>query len=187
MLTGSPLPVGAGLGPSCSDTFSRRRGHRPAVRRAGPGTSTVGVDPLLIVGGLACLLLVDLCACTLRRVPLAGLPLLTIYSIPVSMLDGGVSVVGLRRSPPAASCSCSSSRSATSWSAGAARSAATRPSDPAGFSVRTGAVRATAGTIGGVATALAVFLPLFVPTLGLALLRRAAAATAATTSGSRTR
>ncbi len=42
-------------------------------------------------------------------------------------------------------------------------------SDPAGFSVRTGAVRATAGTIGGVSTALAVILPVFIPTVGLAV------------------
>ena len=32
---------------------------------------------------------VDLFACTLRRVPLAGLPLLAIYSLPVSLLGGG--------------------------------------------------------------------------------------------------
>ena len=50
-----------------------------------------GVHPLLILGGLACLLLVDVLACTLRRVPLAGLPLLTVYSIPVSLVGGGVS------------------------------------------------------------------------------------------------
>ena len=47
------------------------------------------MHPLLISGGLACLLLVDILACTLRRVPLAGLPLLTIYSVPVSMTGDG--------------------------------------------------------------------------------------------------
>jgi len=37
--------------------------------------------------------------------------------------------------------------------------------DPEGFGVRTGAVRASAGAIGGVVTALAIFLPLLIPTL----------------------
>ena len=39
-------------------------------------------------------------ACTLHRVPLAGLPLLTIYSVPVSMLDTDLSLVGLRTHRP---------------------------------------------------------------------------------------
>ena len=54
-------------------------------------SSAAGVEPLLILGGLACLVLVDLLACSLRRVPLAGLPLLVIYTIPVSMTGVGVS------------------------------------------------------------------------------------------------
>ena len=37
------------------------------------------------------MLLVDFLACTLRRVPLAGLPLLTIFSVPLSMLGTGPS------------------------------------------------------------------------------------------------
>lgn len=49
-----------------------------------------GIEPLLILGGWFCLVLLDLCVGGLRRVSLAGLPLLTIYSIPVSMLGGGV-------------------------------------------------------------------------------------------------
>ena len=44
-------------------------------------------------------------------------------------------------------------------------------SDPSAFGVSTGAIRATAGTIGGVATALAVFLPLLIPTLDLSVFR----------------
>jgi transglutaminase-like putative cysteine protease len=40
-------------------------------------------------------------------------------------------------------------------------------SDPAGFGVRTGAVRGNAAAIGGVTTALAVVLPVLVPTLDL--------------------
>ena len=46
--------------------------------------------------GSCCLLLVDVIACTWRRVPLAGLVLLTVYSIPVSLLDARRVLVGLR-------------------------------------------------------------------------------------------
>ena len=54
-------------------------------------TEAPPVDPLLIVGGLACLLLVDLLACTLHRAPLAGLPLLAIFTVPVGMVGDAVS------------------------------------------------------------------------------------------------
>ncbi|NYG56243.1 transglutaminaseTgpA domain-containing protein [Nocardioides perillae] len=47
------------------------------------------IAPLLVLGGLACLVLVDLLAGTLRRAALAGLPLLTVYALPVSMLGDG--------------------------------------------------------------------------------------------------
>jgi hypothetical protein len=46
--------------------------------------------PLLVLGALLLHVLVDLLAVTLGRVPVAGLPLLTIYSLPVSVLQGGV-------------------------------------------------------------------------------------------------
>ncbi len=45
-----------------------------------------GVQPILLVGGAGCLVLVDLLVGTLRRASLAGLPLLGIYSVPVSIL-----------------------------------------------------------------------------------------------------
>ena len=38
------------------------------------------------------MLLVDALACSARKVPLAGLPLLTIYTVPISVLGGGVSL-----------------------------------------------------------------------------------------------
>ncbi len=56
-----------------------------------PTTDTITVQPLLIVGGMVAMVLVDLLAGTLRRAPLAGLPLLTVYSVPISMLEGGLS------------------------------------------------------------------------------------------------
>ncbi len=47
--------------------------------------------PLLVVAGSLTAVLVDLLAVGLRRAPLAGLPLLAVYTAPVSILDGGVS------------------------------------------------------------------------------------------------
>ena len=47
---------------------------------------------LMLASGAAVVLLVDVIACTLRRVPLAGLPLLAAFTAPVSLL-GGVSWV----------------------------------------------------------------------------------------------
>lgn len=47
------------------------------------------VWPLLVVGGAVFLLIVDVVACTLRRVPAAGLALLAIYSVPSGLLEGG--------------------------------------------------------------------------------------------------
>jgi transglutaminase-like putative cysteine protease len=56
-----------------------------------PWTEGASVQPLLLVGGLVAMLAVDLCAASLRRVPLAGLPLLTVYSVPISLIDRGLS------------------------------------------------------------------------------------------------
>ena len=49
--------------------------------------------PLLILAGSLTAVLVDLLAAGMRRAPLAGLPLLVIYTVPISILDGGVSWV----------------------------------------------------------------------------------------------
>ena len=80
---GSPLPIGEAwdrLVTAFQDAAQSANRFAPPVPAAEPP-----VHPLLIAGGAGCLLLVDILACTLRRVPLAGLPLLTIYSVPVSM------------------------------------------------------------------------------------------------------
>ena len=47
--------------------------------------------PLMILAGALTAVLVDFLAVGLRRAPLAGLPLLALYTAPVSVLDGGVS------------------------------------------------------------------------------------------------
>jgi transglutaminase-like putative cysteine protease len=126
------------------------------------------IDPLLISGGAACLLLVDMAVGTMRRVPLAGLPLLTIYSVPVSLLGGGVSLIVFTITTIGflLMLYLQESRQIARWGRPLGHDATT---DPSGFGVSNGALRSSAGAIGGVATALAIVVPLFVPSFGLHL------------------
>lgn len=167
MLSGSPIPVGPAWD-RLVDSFAGA--VETAQQYAAPVPSTaVGVHPLLIVGGLVCLLLVDLLACTLRRVPLAGLPLLTIYTVPVSLLVDSVSwwVFALTAGGFLLMLFLQVSEQLARWGRPLGSEAA---SDPSAFGVTTGAVRTSAGTIGATVTALAIFLPLAIPTLDLNIL-----------------
>ena len=105
---------------------------------------------------------------TLRRVPLAGLPLLTIYSVPVSLLGGGVSwiVFTLTTIGFLLMLYLQESRQIARWGRPLGQEVG---ADPSGFGVSNGALRSSAGAIGAAATALAIVVPLFVPTFGLEL------------------
>lgn len=124
-----------------------------------PTTETISVQPLLIVGGLAAMLLVDLLACTLRRVPLAGLPLLTVYSVPISLLDDGLSwwVFGGTALGFLIMLFLQEQEHVGRWGR------SLHPSMPA--SRRSEAVRVSALLVGAAAVAAAVVAPLVVPTL----------------------
>jgi transglutaminase-like putative cysteine protease len=161
---GSPIPVGDAwlrLEQAFQDASDSAQQYRAPVARSVPP-----IDPLLIAGGAACMLLVDILAGTLRRVPLAGLPLLTIYSIPVSLLGGGVSwiVFTLTTLGFLLLLYLQESRQIARWG---------RPlgsdtgADPSGFGVSNGALRSSATAIGAAATALAIVVPIFIPTFGL--------------------
>ncbi|GAA1941822.1 transglutaminase family protein [Nocardioides marmoribigeumensis] len=64
-------------------------GVAAAQRYTSPVPASVSsIDPLLVLGGVGIVALVDLVAVTLRRVPLAGLPLLAAFTVPVAILDG---------------------------------------------------------------------------------------------------
>jgi transglutaminase-like putative cysteine protease len=52
--------------------------------------SVPAFPPILILVGTLAAVLVDFLACGLKRVPLAGLPLLAMYTAPVSLLESGV-------------------------------------------------------------------------------------------------
>lgn len=167
ILSGSPVPVGPAwdrLTTNLRDSVTVAQEYRAPVP-----ADTHGVDPLLLLGGLVCLLLVDLLACTLRRAPLAGLPLLVVYSVPVSLLVDGVSwwVFALTAGGFLLLLFLQENEQVSRWGR---TLGSEEESDPTGFGVRTGAVRTTAGAVGGVATVMAIFLPLAIPTLDLDLL-----------------
>jgi transglutaminase-like putative cysteine protease len=164
-LTGSPVPVG--------DRWNRLvEGIEGAVRSAQANPAPVpaaaeSLHPLLLWLGLCCFLMVDLTACTWRRVPLSGLVLLTIYPIPVSMLEAGVPwwVFALAAAGFLTMMFLHEDEQVSRW--GRALGQGTAESDPAAFGVRTGLVRRSALGIGAAATALAVLLPALIPTLQL--------------------
>ncbi|WP_028635951.1 transglutaminase family protein [Nocardioides sp. URHA0032] len=168
LITGSPLPVGGGwteLHRAISEALDTSRQFAAPVPDTAPP-----IDPLLILCGLLCLLLVDLLACTLRRVPLAGLPLLTIYSIPVSMVGHGISwwVFVATAAGFLVMLFLQEGDRVARW--GRPIGIDRETGDPISFGAGAHVVRSTAGAIGGVATALAVFLPALVPTAGVHLL-----------------
>ena len=163
-VSGSPFPVGEAwvrLELAFDDASATAQQYSAPVPRGVPP-----IDPLLIAGGAACMLLVDLVVGTLRRVPLAGLPLLTIYSIPVSLLGGGVSwiVFTVTTIGFLLMLYLQESRQIARWGRPLGSDSG---GDPSGFGVSNGALRSSATAIGAAATALAIVVPIFIPTFGL--------------------
>jgi transglutaminase-like putative cysteine protease len=164
LVGGALLPVGDGwtrLVESFTAAIDTANRFAPPVPATAPP-----VHPLLIAGGAACLLLVDFAACTLRRVPLAGLPLLTIYSVPVSMAAQGphwvlflITAVGFL-----VMIFLSEAEQVARWGPLLAedRAAGAPRAVPAAAWPRTGA-----RAIGGTALVLAVVVPLALPSYGV--------------------
>jgi len=127
-----------------------------------------GIEPLLILGGWFCLVLLDLCVGGLRRVSLAGLPLLTIYSIPVSMLGGGVAWWSflLTASGFLTMLFLQHREQTSRWGRGIGEAGREPGTSTA---VSSHAIRTSAGSLGSVALLLAVLIPQFVPTLSLSV------------------
>ncbi len=114
------------------------------------------------------MLIVDALACSARKVPLAGLPLLAVYSVPISVLDGGVSLWVFV--PTALGFMTllylHEDDLINRW--GRSIGTDTDSTDSlASFGVRTGAARSSATAIGSVVTGLAIVVPLLIPTLDL--------------------
>lgn len=165
VITGSPLPVGS----AWTRLVEEFQGAVDSANKFAPPVpdNVPGVEPILLVGGLACMLLVDFLACTLRRIPLAGLPLLTIFSVPLSTLGSGPSwwVFALTAGGFLSMLFIHEDEQVSRW--GRSLDRETGGGDVDAFGVRTGAVRASAGAIGGVVTALAIVLPVLIPTLDI--------------------
>lgn len=85
---GGWLPTPASL-EAIGELFGRAVEETTQYAAPMPGSATA-FPALMLASGAVVVLLVDLLACTLRRVPLAGLPLLAVFTAPVSLV-GGVS------------------------------------------------------------------------------------------------
>ena len=173
-VVGTLLPLGGGWDEwltAFSVAGDTAQGYAAPVPAQAPS-----IGPLLAGGGVATMLVVDLVTCTLRRVPLAGLALLTVYSVPISLLGGGipVAVFVLTAGGFLSMLFLHETEQINRWGRPLERhddgGGVPGPRVTDGFlGTRTGASRARAGTIGSVATALAVVVPLGIPTLSLQL------------------
>ena len=121
--------------------------------------------PLLILAGTLTAVLVDFLAVGLRRAPLAGLPLLALYTAPVSILDGGVS--WLKFALAALSflflIAAEEAQRLAHW--GHQIVPGGRIFDTQTTEVSSAPIWASARKIGLTATSLAIVVPIFVPTL----------------------
>lgn len=128
------------------------------------------IMPLLVLAGALTALLVDYLACGLRQVPLAGLPLLALYTAPVSILADGVGwwVFAATATGFLSMLANQEGRRLSHWGRQVGRASAFDDTGDAGAS--TASVRAAARRIGATATGLAVVAPLVIPTLGGGLL-----------------
>jgi len=166
-LGGSPLPLGA---TRSEIMHSLDLAMESARTYAAPIQANVpSVAPLLLVGGVFFVLLVDFLAATLRRVPVAGLALLAIYSVPAGLVQSGPGLVPflLASTGFLVLLHLDSRDHLLKWG---------RPIGPdvrnpwAEANPVADALRVGAGRIGVVATACAVLLPPFVPVLDLDVL-----------------
>lgn len=129
------------------------------------------ITVILLTGGVAAFVVIDFLAGALRLIPLAGLGLLAVYSVPVSITGNGVSWLGF----VAISIGflvmlyLVQSEQITRWGHGLGSRTGQEADDPTAFGVRTGAIRRSAVAIGTTATTLALALPILVPTLDVTL------------------
>ena len=165
-VTGSIVPT-----PGTLSEFVRAFQDGVASSRAYMAPIPPNVPPitaLLLSGGALTFVVIDLLAAGLRRIPLAGLVLLTVYSVPVTITGNGLSwwafiamsvgFLGMLHIV--------NDEQISGWGRGMGSE---DDADPSAFGVRTGAVRTSALAIGTTATTLALALPLIIPTLEVTL------------------
>lgn len=149
------------------------RSFDTATTYAAPVPTTVpSIVPLLLLGAVLFTVLVDTIACTLGRVPLAGLPLLAIYSLPISVLQEGVpgAVFAMSAAGFLTLVFMHESDRISHWGRPLGqREHANAASGMLGYQRRSGATQRTAVVVGASATALAIVVPLLIPTLNLSV------------------
>lgn len=165
-LGGGPIPLGA-----TADEIARALDGAVDSARiyAAPIQADVpSVAPLLLVSGAFFVLLVDLLACTLRRVPVAGLALLAIYSVPAGLVESGPGLLAflLASAGFLALLHIDNRDHLLKWGRPLGPDASNPwvDANPVADAVRVGA-----GRIGVAATACAVLLPPFIPVLDIDL------------------
>jgi transglutaminase-like putative cysteine protease len=165
ILGGSPVHPFAStddLAGRIGDAWVSAETYQPPIPQSVPG-----IAPLLIPCGALALYVVDALACWLRRVPLAGLPLLAVYCVPISVIGDGVSGLVFLFAAAGFLLMMFLQESAHIARWGRPLGESDAAADPHGFGVHTGASRGSATTVGSIAVVLAVILPLFIPTLHL--------------------
>ncbi len=165
LVAGTLVVTGEGwlrMGAEISGALESAEAYQAPVPASAPG-----IESLLILGGFLCLVVVDLCVGGLRRVSLAGLPLLTIYSIPISMIVDGVPwwSFALTAGGFLVMLFLQHREQTMRWGRGLGADGATGTS----ASISTSAIRTSAAALAGSALVLAVLIPQFVPTLSLSV------------------
>ncbi|MGD9959625.1 transglutaminaseTgpA domain-containing protein [Nocardioides sp.] len=128
------------------------------------------VAPLLVGCGALALILVDLLAGGLGRVPASGLVLLMVYTLPVTIWGRSItwSVFVLAAGGFLVMLFLREDERFSQW--GRQITAEPSAANDTGFGVRTGSARSNAFTVGATATLAALILPALIPTLSLDLL-----------------
>jgi len=165
-VTASPIPTSGTLREFSSafqDGLTSARSYMSPVP-----SSVAPITPILLAAGAAALVIVDVLAGALRRIPLAGLALLTVYSVPVTITGNGVSwwTFSAMAAGFLGMLHLVNDEQISRWGRGMS---AEDDAHPAALEVRTGGVRGSAIIIGTTATALAVALPVLIPTLELSV------------------
>lgn len=165
-VTGSPLffaGPGADVGSALQFSVDAARTYAAPIN-----SQAVPVWPLLVAGGAFFIVLVDVIACTFRRVPGAGLALLAIYSVPSGLLEEGPGwgsfVVAATGFLVLLHLDARDQLQRWGRTIGPAEDSPWRDDNPFREAARAGA-----GRIGIAATALALVVPAFVPTVGVEL------------------
>ena len=119
--------------------------------------------PIMIVTGALTAAAVDFLACGIRRAPLAGLPLLAVYTAPVSLLDDGVNWLKFVAAALAFVFLLAGDEAQRLSHWGRQLTPTSHLFDSQSTRVSTSAVWSSARKIGFTVTGLAVLVPIFVP------------------------